>query len=66
MKDTPKAKKNRLAGGGEWDPGGAEEILLCRGTPLVGAHYRAVTEDRPYERQDPPIRGRIAIRPYIG
>jgi len=28
MKDTLKAEKNRIAGGGERDPGGAERDLL--------------------------------------
>jgi len=50
-------------------PAGAEDGRLCRGTPPVGAHYRAVTRDRPYGRkiQGPALirqGGRDKSRPY--
>ena len=53
MRIRRRQRKIDLAGGGEREPGGAERRRLCRGTPPVGANYRAVTGDRPYGRQDP-------------
>src|SRR5437870_12887411 len=59
--------RERVAPNGR--PGGAEDGRLCRGTPPVGAHYRAVTRDRPYARkiQGPALirqRGRDESCPY--